>query len=233
MTDSTLKRVAEKLFPGTKLLRSWELQGGVSARVVGLELRLPNGAVRKMVLRQHGAADLARDPSIAAHEFRLLQRLQAAGVPVPAPLFYDESAAALPSPYIAIEFIEHDSGGVPSDANAIANPLADVLAAIHRIEPAEDLISFLRNQDELSAGRLASRPERLDESLSEGRVRDALAAVGPPLRRNRDALLHGDFWPGNTLWKQGRLAAVIDWEDAALGDPLADLANARLELLWT
>ena len=26
--------------------------------------------------------------------------------------------------------------------------------------------------------------------------------------------------------------AVIDWEDAALGDPLADVANSRLEILW-
>jgi aminoglycoside phosphotransferase (APT) family kinase protein len=34
------------------------------------------------------------------------------------------------------------------------------------------------------------------------------------------------------VWKEGRLVAVIDWEDAAVGDPLADVANARLELLW-
>ena len=45
-------------------------------------------------------------------------------------------------------------------------------------------------------------------------------------------LLHGDFWPGNALWKDGRLVAIVDWEDAAIGDPLADVANARLELLW-
>jgi aminoglycoside phosphotransferase (APT) family kinase protein len=45
-------------------------------------------------------------------------------------------------------------------------------------------------------------------------------------------LLHGDFWPGNILWKDGRLVAVIDWEDAAIGDPLADVANGRLEVLW-
>ena len=31
---------------------------------------------------------------------------------------------------------------------------------------------------------------------------------------------------------RGRLVGVIDWEDAALGDPLADLANSRLEILW-
>ena len=45
-------------------------------------------------------------------------------------------------------------------------------------------------------------------------------------------LLHGDFWPGNILWRYGQLVAVIDWEDAALGDPLADVANSRLEILW-
>lgn len=45
-------------------------------------------------------------------------------------------------------------------------------------------------------------------------------------------LLHGDFWPGNLLWRQGRLAAILDWEDAALGDPMADVAGAYLELTW-
>jgi aminoglycoside phosphotransferase (APT) family kinase protein len=33
------------------------------------------------------------------------------------------------------------------------------------------------------------------------------------------------------MWQDGRLVAVIDWEDARLGDPLADLATARVELL--
>lgn len=45
------------------------------------------------------------------------------------------------------------------------------------------------------------------------------------------SLLHGDFWPGNVLWRGGPLVAVIDGEDAAFGDPLSDLACARVELL--
>jgi aminoglycoside phosphotransferase (APT) family kinase protein len=49
---------------------------------------------------------------------------------------------------------------------------------------------------------------------------------------NASVLLHGDFWPGNLLWRDGALAAVIDWEDAQVGDPLADLGNSRLEFLW-
>jgi aminoglycoside phosphotransferase (APT) family kinase protein len=33
------------------------------------------------------------------------------------------------------------------------------------------------------------------------------------------------------MWHVRRLVAVIDWEDACLGDPLADVATARVELL--
>jgi aminoglycoside phosphotransferase (APT) family kinase protein len=28
------------------------------------------------------------------------------------------------------------------------------------------------------------------------------------------------------------VAAIVDWEDAATGDPVADVGNCRLELLW-
>lgn len=90
----------------------------------------------------------------------------------------------------------------PAGATDLVRRLATVLAEIHGV--AGDM-SFLPRGD--------------------------LAEV-PLSQRNRSVLLHGDFWPGNTLWKDGRLVAVIDWEDAAIGDPLADVANARLELLW-
>ncbi|HEY9219163.1 MAG TPA: phosphotransferase, partial [Phenylobacterium sp.] len=50
--------------------------------------------------------------------------------------------------------------------------------------------------------------------------------------RNAATLLHGDFWPGNVLWDAGRIAAVIDWEEAAFGDPLHDLGISRLDMLW-
>ena len=91
---------------------------------------------------------------------------------------------------------------------------------------------FRSNQTKIWAEKLARRPNTLDESLSEGRIRAALQAVWSLPRHNPSALLHGDFWPGNLLWQHARLAAVIDWEDAALGDPLSDLANSRLEILW-
>lgn len=49
--------------------------------------------------------------------------------------------------------------------------------------------------------------------------------------KNKPALLHGDFWPGNILWCKGTLAAVVDWEDAIIGDPLYDFSIARHDVL--
>ncbi len=82
------------------------------------------------------------------------------------------------------------------------------------------------------AAKISSPPATLDDSLAEGRIRAALEAAWPWPQQNTSALLHGDYWPGNILWRDGRLVGVIDWEDAALGDPLADLANSRLEIFW-
>ena len=47
-------------------------------------------------------------------------------------------------------------------------------------------------------------------------------------------IVHGDFRLGNTIFAPGRparLAAVLDWEMATIGDPLADLGY--LCMMWT
>lgn len=45
------------------------------------------------------------------------------------------------------------------------------------------------------------------------------------ISRYRPVLIHGDLWPNHILWdpQTVRATAVIDWEDARLGDPAADL----------
>ena len=69
-------------------------------------------------------------------------------------------------------------------------------------------------------------------STEAGRhAKSVLASGAFEQGHDRRVLLHGDYWPGNVIWQDGRLVAVIDWEDAGLGDPLADLATARAELL--
>ncbi len=197
-----LERLVRRIAPGGKLLRSWPLRGGVSAEVTGIEIVAGDGTARKLVVRRHGGRDLAADPLIAEHEFRLLQALNRAGLPVPRPISYDQTRSILPSPFIVVEYIEGEADLAPADVQASVVQMADSLAAIHRVDLSE--LGFLHREE---------TPETI------------------PLP-HPEVLLHGDYWPGNILWREGRLAAVIDWEDARIGDPLHDVANARLELRW-
>jgi aminoglycoside phosphotransferase (APT) family kinase protein len=218
--------------PQASLLRAWELKGGVSAQVTALEIERHGGQIEKLIVRQHGPADLQNNPQIAADEFRLLRILESAGLPTPAPRYVDQSGQIFPTPYIVIEYIEGASEFALDSVTDLIPQLAAQLARIHAIDCTNLDLSFLPRQAQRFATKIRQRPAKLDESIGEGRIREALAAAGRVSQHNASGLLHGDFWPGNILWKDGRIAGVIDWEDAAFGDPLADVANTRLEILW-
>jgi aminoglycoside phosphotransferase (APT) family kinase protein len=219
--------LARRIEPRSRLLRTWELKGGVSAQVTALEIERPDGRTERLVVRRHGAAELRRNPRIALDEFRLLELLKSAGVAAPTPRYLDSDGEIFAVPCLVVDYVEGAREASPVDETEFVGRLATVLAEIHRVDSAE--VSFLRERVDIGAALPGRRP---DEPPEAPRIREVLESVLPLPRRNRPVLLHGDFWPGNTLWWDGRLVAVIDWEDAAIGDPLADVANARLELLW-
>jgi aminoglycoside phosphotransferase (APT) family kinase protein len=229
---SAFARLARKMAPDSALLRAWTLHGGVSARVTAIELQRADGQTQKLIVRQHGAADLARNPQVATDEFRLLRIAHEAGVPAPAPYYVDESGEFFETPVVVLEYIEGETVFALTDAPDLLPRFARHLAAIHRIDCAAHDISFLPDHTAHWGSIIGNRPARLDDSLSEGRIRDALEAAWPWAQRNASVLLHGDYWPGNILWREGRLVGIVDWEDAAIGDPLADIATSRLDLLW-
>ena len=119
MTDtpenSAFERLARRLVPRGALLRAWPLEGGVSARMTALEIDDGEdgedgaGGVQKLIVRQHGPADRARNPTIARDEFRLLTALRAAGLPAPTPYDLDETGELLGAPGIVIEYIEGET----------------------------------------------------------------------------------------------------------------------------
>ena len=226
------EQLVQKIVPQSKLLRAWELTGGVSAQVTALEIERPGGQTKKMIVRRHGAVDLQQNPQIAADEFKLLQITRSAGLATPAPYYVDLSGEIFPNPYIVIEYIDGKPEFALDKIADLIPQLAMHLTRIHAVDCANLDLSFLPKQEERSAKKLSERPAQLDESLGEGRIRDILESIWPLSQQNGSVLLHGDFWPGNILWRDGRLRAIIDWEDAALGDPLADVANTRLEILW-
>jgi aminoglycoside phosphotransferase (APT) family kinase protein len=185
-----------------------------------------------MIVRQHGDVDLKHNPHVAADEFKLLQLLQSYGLATPTPYHLDQSDEIFPTPYVVIEYIEGTPQFAPSNLTDLILQLATQLSRIHTVDCSKLDVSFLPQQEKICTEKLKERPAKVDESLDEGHIRDALESVWPLPHRNKSVLLHGDFWPGNIIWKDGQLVAVIDWEDARLGDPLADVANSRLEILW-
>jgi len=241
--ETTYGRLLKEAFPGSCLLRARRLAGGVSAEVVAVEIMGPDDVCpQTVVVRRHGAADVRRDPEVAAHEFRLLRILHDAGLPVPRPIYLGTPGGAFATPYIVTEFLAGTSDEMPDDPEDLSRQLAALLAAIHQVQASE--LTFLSTQD-ARLQRLVTQPPGRSAlgDLEEG-ARAVVLATLCPARRSDEAdgmtgtgappmaLLHGDFWPGNVLWLNGRISGVIDWEDAQLGSPLWDLANARLELLW-
>ncbi len=213
----TLTRMLDAVAPGASLTDVRVLGGGVSAQSLRIEVSDAGGRRRTWTVRAGSR--------VSAREYQLLGELRDRDLGAPVPLYFD-GFGALREPHVVLEFID----GAPRyplvpDADFIRQA-AERLALIHRTSPLSLQTPLPAVPDELDDADLPYEPgidvEELAEGLREARRR----------RRNPPTFLHGDFWPGNWIWRDGALVGVIDWEDARIGDPLYDLAIARLECLW-
>ena len=218
--------------PGLRLLRLWPLAGGVSSQVTGIEVQRADGACCTLVLRQYGAANVAAVPHLADAEYRLLTLLSAAGLPVPRPCLADESGAIVPGSCLLTEYIDGERVHQPADLPSFTRHLGAALAAVHDCGLARADVPFLPDAGDRVLDELGTGPPVADGVVPETAIRKALQASWPPPQVSEPVVLHGDYWPGNVLWRGARLVGVIDWEEAAFGDPMADLANIRLEITW-
>ena len=212
-----------RMNPAAQLVKVTPLAGGMSATVVRVEVANADPPV--FVIRSHGAVDRARNPNIARDEFHLLERLADAGLPVPRPLHLDAGHGEDEIAAFALTWIE----GAPRFDDLGDDEwrtLAETLASIHQASIETRNLAFAPPRAPID------RPPRTpDEAIWESRSRRALSSTSPAAS-NRPCVLHGDYWLGNVLWSDDTISAVVDWEDFAFGDPLADLGSARLELRW-
>jgi aminoglycoside phosphotransferase (APT) family kinase protein len=223
--------MAHRIEPGGELRTVTALEGGISASMSVLEIARSDGQTRRVVLRIPSADLLAQRPTAASDEFGTIQALFATGARVPEPLFLDESGAILSLPYMVLSYIEGETIYDPPDRCGYERRRAEELASIHALNLAVPGLASLRRRPHAFASRIKDRPPDPNSPLDEERIHAALEPFWDRPAVNRAVLLHGDLWPGNLLWKDGDLSAVVDWEDAEIGDPLADLAICRLDSL--
>jgi aminoglycoside phosphotransferase (APT) family kinase protein len=230
--DDPFVRLVRSVHPEGRVVSVRSLKGGVSAQVYAVEVERSPEQRTTLVARIHGARDLARDPNIAQHEFMLLQLLDAAGLPVPKPLYTGGAGEIFPTPCLVTGFIMGETVLAHPAPDGYGRSLAEVMARIHAVDTSS--LGFLPRMTPSPARLLRESGKRTDLTAAETQAMEILRSTNwpEPCGPATSRLLHADFWPGNILLRDGRVVGVIDWEDARIGDPLADVANTRLELLW-
>lgn len=190
-----------------------------------------DGQTHTRILRQPNDWTLENIPDCVRHEFSRLSALHRGGLPVQAPVFFDESDRHFGRPGLVIDYVDGQPDLNPVDLSDHLDQFARQLALIHRFDtsaseltvPAGRTRGFERFREE-------SAPQA-DPAFQVEKIWSTLASLDPkPV--NNHVLLHGDYWPGNTLWRDGSLVAVIDWEESEINDPVLDLAISRLDLWW-
>lgn len=212
-----------------------QFQGGQSNPT--FHLATPSGAY---VLRKKPPGRLLPSAHAVEREFRVMRALAGSGVPVPAMRLLCEDAAVIGTPFFVMDHVEGRifadrvmRSGTPAERRAVYDDLARVLAALHRVDwRAAGLADFGKAEGylERQVQRWTRQWEaaKVEEMPEMDRVADWLAAR--TRMEEETAIAHGDYRLGNVIIHptEPRIVAVLDWELATLGHPLADLAYACL-----
>lgn len=189
------------------------------------------------VLRRGPRPPLPRSTHDMVREARIQQLLSTRGIPVPAVLAVCEDASVLGVPFYVMSFLQGlvITEAVPAALDsaeqrlAVSTAVVDTLVQLHRVDVTDGELAAFGRPD----GYLRRQVERFSAlwDINTTRSLPDVARLGGWLADNLPdsggaAVLHGDYRPGNLMFAASapaRVTAVLDWEMAAVGDPLADL----------
>jgi aminoglycoside phosphotransferase (APT) family kinase protein len=196
----------------------------------------------RIVLRRPPRGELGASANDVLRESRILEALGTTAVPVPEVLGRCEDPELIGAPFFLMSYIPGATINdelpaaldLPEAPGLIAEETVAALAALHDADlGASGLGEFGR-----PSGYLERQLRRFGSLLEANatrplpeleRVAEWLAANLPQSRRT--TFVHGDYRLGNLLFGDPLgVAAVLDWEMATVGDPLADLGY--LTAMW-
>ena len=203
----------------------------------------PDGSAREWILRRPPLGPLLPTAHDVIREYRVLDLLGRSGceVPVPAVTLACTDVEVLGAPFYLMERV---SGAVVREAlppwlagednasarHRAAEELVDALAALHAV-PTEPFVEAGIGKPD---GYLARQLKRWRGQREGAKTRELpdydvlvewLEAHRP--ESGRPSVVHGDYKLDNVVLDDThdgpRLTAILDWEMATVGDPLADL----------
>jgi aminoglycoside phosphotransferase (APT) family kinase protein len=222
-----------------EILTVEKLSGGAIQNNYGLDLELEGGPMagrHALVLRTDAPSVIAESHG-RAEEFALLKVAYGGGVRVPEPLWLCTDLAVLGQDFYLMRRIGGAAAGhivtkavaEQGDGSDLAAALAQEMAKIHRIVPECPGVESLAFLGASTADPAGAAIARLRGHLDRHPLSHPALEWGfrwAELNKPSDfkiSLIHNDFRTGNYMVNEGKLMAVLDWEFASWGDPMADL----------
>lgn len=197
-----------------------------------------NDEVHRWVARRPPLAGLTPSAHDMEREWAVTSALAGTAVPVAAPVAIDRSGEFIGAPCTVVDFVDGqvirtvDDLSAWSDDEVAANfeAMVHTLAALHDVDYAAVGLSDFGKPEGFAARQvklwsrqwgLVKTRELPDVERLAGLLADRIPASA------RSTIVHGDYRVDNTIiapGDPGTVAAVVDWELSALGDPLTDVA---------
>jgi aminoglycoside phosphotransferase (APT) family kinase protein len=188
------------------------------------------------VLRKKPPGKLLASAHMVEREYKVQKALAGSPVPVAPMLLMCEDTSIVGTPFYVMGHVEGRviptadlPGLLPPQRKAVYESLVETLAALHQVDWRMVGLGEFGRPDNYAARQIDRWTRQYAASKTDDiKEMDALSAwLGAHLPKSAGAsIVHGDYRVGNTIIDPGkpRIAAVLDWELATIGDPLADLA---------
>lgn len=200
-----------------------------------LTYRVTDGTHRWIVRRPPLGHVLATAHDMG-REYRVMDALAPTAVPVPGMVTLCDDDSVIGAPFYVMDEVDGDVLRDEDDLRhlsgeqrtALAHRLVDILVDLHAIDPQDVGLGDFGRPDGFTERQVRRWTRQLEQSRSRDipgieELADRLAAAIPASQRG--TIVHGDYRLDNLIVERGgtTVLAVIDWEMAALGDPLCDL----------
>ena len=207
------------LLSGGAIQQNWQIHVQISNG--------PHAGAHRWVLRTDAAATVAASLP-REREFAIIKFAHSQGLGAPQALFLCNDTAVIGKPFFVMEKLPGVAAGhkvvrLKFDRIALAHELAQTAARIHAIRPPLSELPFLKTclaRDVIAACR--TYLDTLDEPhpVLEWGLRWCERRAPT---HEETTFVHRDFRTGNYLLHEGKFAGLLDWEFAALGNPLEDI----------
>jgi len=230
LTREQLARLRDALEPVATEVSARPLLGGIDTATYALRLGSKDRA-REVVVRVYRDWDGEGDAATAAQRLHVvLTAVSAVSRLAPRPILGDSAGDLIGEPLVVTSFLPGAPLAPTGHDDAWAEQLASALAEVHATPLDRLPADFPRH------GTAAQRLSRVLERGADVRdplwdtIASALTPIAAHVRPNSPRLIHGDFWFGNTIWQDGALTGIVDWDSASIADPARDVAGARNDL---